>query len=42
MRPATMPLSDEQWNDLSKGIVPEDVAPWQRLAMNNWVGRQSE
>ena len=32
MRPATMPLSDEQWNDLSKGIAPEDVAPWHEIS----------
>ena len=32
MRPATMPLSDEQWNDLGKGIAPEDVAPWHEIS----------
>ncbi|MBJ62660.1 MAG: hypothetical protein CMB57_05335 [Euryarchaeota archaeon] len=32
MRPATMPLSDEQWKDLENGIIPEDVAPWHEIS----------
>ena len=32
LQPATMPLSDEQWSDLSKGIMPEDVAPWHEIS----------
>jgi glycerophosphoryl diester phosphodiesterase len=28
LRPATMPLTDQQWIDLQKGIIPTDVAPW--------------
>ena len=31
-RPATMPLSDEQWKDLENGIIPEDVAPWHEIS----------
>ena len=31
-RPATMPLSDEQWQGLAKGIMPEDVTPWHELS----------
>lgn len=31
MRPATMPLNDEQWQGLAKGIIPEDVAPWHEI-----------
>ena len=33
-RPATMPLSDEQWKGLAKGIMPEDVTPWHELSEN--------
>ena len=32
MRPATMPLSDEQWKGLENGIIPEDVAPWHEIS----------
>ena len=32
MRPATMPLTDEQWRGLSRGIIPEDVAPWHEIS----------
>ena len=31
LRPATMPLSEEQWIGLKEGIMPEDVAPWHEL-----------
>ena len=33
-RPATMPLSEEQWKGLAKGIMPEDVTPWHELSEN--------
>ena len=32
LRPATMPLNEEQWTGLAKGIVPEDVAPWHEIS----------
>ena len=32
LRPATMPLTDEQWLDLEKGITPEDVTPWHEIS----------
>ena len=32
MRPATMPLSDEQWLELERGIIPDDVAPWHEIS----------
>ena len=32
LRPATMPLSDEQWLGLKKGEIPEDVAPWHEIS----------
>jgi len=31
LRPATMPLSKEQWVGLKKGIIPDDVAPYHEL-----------
>ena len=31
-RPATMPLTDEQWQGLAKGILPEDVTPWHEIS----------
>ena len=32
LRPATMPLTDEQWLGLKNGIIPEDIAPWHELS----------
>ena len=32
LRPATMPLTDEQWKGLENGIVPEDVAAWHEIS----------
>ena len=32
MRPATMPLTDDQWKGLAEGIIPEDVAPWHEIS----------
>lgn len=32
MRPATMPLTDDQWKGLAEGIIPEDVAPWHDIS----------
>ncbi|RJU88150.1 MAG: hypothetical protein DWC02_02220 [Candidatus Poseidoniales archaeon] len=32
LRPATMPLNEEQVAGLRKGIVPEDVAPWHEIS----------
>ena len=29
---ATMPLSDEQWLELERGIIPDDVAPWHEIS----------
>jgi hypothetical protein len=31
-RPATMPLTDEQWQGLAKGELPEDVTPWHEIS----------
>jgi glycerophosphoryl diester phosphodiesterase len=31
LRPATMPLSKEQWDGLKKGIIPEDITPYHEL-----------
>jgi len=32
LRPATMPLTDDQWLDLKNGLIPDDVAPWHEIS----------
>lgn len=32
LRPATMPLSEEQWSGLQRGIIPDDIAPWHEIS----------
>ena len=32
LRPATMPLTEEQWANLKFGELPEDVAPWHEIS----------
>ena len=32
LRPATMPLTNEQTADLRKGLFPQDVAPWHEIS----------
>ena len=32
LRPATMPLTNTQWNELQNGFIPDDVSPWHEIS----------